>query len=67
MTREAAINTAKAQGYGVQYSRNPKGYAVIYTYSDGTSNEEFFASTFEQAMNRMEEIGYELAERLMDI
>ena len=67
MTREAAINTAKAQGYWVQYSRNPKGYSVMFSYSDGTAVEEFFFSAFEQAMGKMEAIGYELAEQMMGI
>lgn len=67
MTREAAINTAKAQGYGVRYNRNPKGYEGFYTYSDGTAVEEFFVSTFEQAMDKLEEIGYGLAEQTMNI
>ena len=67
MTREAAINTAKAQGYGVQYSRNPKGYAVIFTYSDGTFDEELFTQDYETAMSFMEKIGYELAYEMMGI
>lgn len=67
MTRENAINTAKAQGYGIRYSRNPKEYEIWYSYSDGTENLEWAGNTIEEAFNQMETIGYEIAETLMDI
>jgi len=67
MTREAAINTAKAQGYGIRYSRNPNGYEIYFNYSDGSDSLEWTGNTYEEALDQMESIGYLEAERLMDI
>ena len=67
MTRKSAINTAKAQGYGIRYSKNPKEYEIWYSYSDGTDNLEWTGNTIEEAFDKLEEIGYEIAEMLMNI
>lgn len=67
MTREAAINTAKAQGYGIRYSRNPKGYEIYFNYSDGSDSLEWTGNTYEEALDQMESIGYLEAERYMNL
>lgn len=67
MTREAAINTAKAQGYGIRYSRNPKGYEIYFNYSDGSDSLEWTCNTYEEALSKMESIGYSVAEILMNL
>jgi len=67
MTREAAINTANAQGYGIRYSHNPKCYEIYFNFADGSDQLEWTGNTYEEALSKMESIGYSVAERLMDI
>lgn len=67
MTRQGAINTAMAQGYGIRYNRNPKCYEIYFNYSDGSDSLEWTGNTYEEAMNQMEQIGYTVAEMMMGI
>ena len=67
MTREAAINTAKATGYGIRYSKNPKAYEIYFNCVCGSDILEWTGKTYEEALDKMEELGYVIAEQMMNI
>ena len=65
MSYQGAINMAKGYGYFIQYSRNPKGYEVARYCGDEKEIEYF--GTYDDCMNKLAELGYQVAEIMMGI
>ena len=67
MERNEAIRTAMAHGYTVRFiCRNPKTWAVIRIFGD-YEDEVFTGKDIDSCMNKMEEIGCEIAEEMLGI
>ena len=66
MDQQGAINIAKGAGYGIIYSANPKGYIVIHRWSDDSTEEELFGS-YDDCIERLAQIGYEVLESALGI